>query len=84
MLCDKCGYVQVEFKPGIRDENGFRIPYEVRTGLKHNCDFTPPFPCSCGCLIYLDKKVLTRGTNKPRALDVGTDTYHYCKGPVKT
>ena len=58
MMCDKnCG-VQVEFKHGMRDENGVRIPYEVRTGLKHDCPNTYPYECrTCGKLIYLDKKI---------------------------
>ena len=88
-MCDKeCG-TQVEFKRGVWDENGVRIPFEVRTGQKHNCPNTYPYECrGCGKLIYLDNKVLSWNNNKRRALDFGTDTYHFChgnsEGPVKT
>ena len=84
MMCDKnCG-VQVEFKHGMRDENGVRIPYEVRTGLKHDCPNTYPYECrTCGKLIYLDKKVLSRENNKRIPLNFGSDDFHFCNWRTK-
>ena len=89
IMCDKCGYVQIYFKRGIRDENGVRIPYEVRTGLKHACDFSYPWVCKiCSRLIYTDKKILSL-TGRRILLNFELDTYHYCdtrsqKGRVKS
>ena len=60
MMCDKDGYVQIYFKRGVRDQNGVRIPFEVRTGLRHDCDFSYPWVCKiCNRLIYTDKKILS-------------------------
>lgn len=78
MMCDKCGCFEVFFKQGQRDKNGLLIPFE-RNGTKHDCDFTEIFPCArCGEQVYLDKKVLSRGSNKRRVLNAGSLTYHFC------
>ena len=85
-MCPLCGYMEVFFKPGIRDANGFRIPHD-RWGNIHHCDFTIVFPCElCGDKVYLDKKVLSP-TGRRIPLNYGSDDYHWCrckyKGPVQ-
>lgn len=77
----RCGYVQVKVKRG----HGSRNLYEVRTGKPHDCDFSEPWYCKCGSLIYFDNKILSPA-GKMIPLNFEEDTYHFCdhqKGAAK-
>ena len=78
IICEKCRYVRITFDPKIRGKNGGLIPIEYRTGLKHDCHFSYPYQCSCGELIYEDRKVVSL-SERCIPLNYDSDSYHYCQ-----
>lgn len=77
IICERCRYVRIYFDQKQRNKNGILIPLEWRTGLKHDCDYSEPWYCKCGCLIYFDNKILSP-TGKMIPLNYSDDCYHFC------
>jgi hypothetical protein len=77
IMCKTCEYVWIYFGPKRRGKSGGLVPLEKRTGNPHDCDFSEPYYCNCGELIYQDRKILSP-TGRRIPLNHGLDTYHYC------
>ena len=74
--CRKCHVEEIMF-PGVKGPHGNLIPFEVTSGLPHNCQFSDWWECSCGDRLYFDNDIRS-ALGKRIPLNYYTSDPHIC------
>jgi hypothetical protein len=78
LKCHKCHMEAITF-PGVKGPKGNLVPFEVASGLPHNCQFSDWWYCNgCQERLYFDNDIRSAATGRRMPLNYYTSEKHIC------